>query len=310
MRVEVATRKSGITRTAHEEKLLCQFAGNTGFLCGHFCTYCSTPTILRIQIRKLGFDPYEKGLCIVDPNTPERLAYDACHKQKRGLIEICPLVDAWPPEARKYDLGRRCLEAILCQPGWTVRILTKSAAVRKDFDLIQKYKDRVLLGLSITGTPENSQIMSVVEPYASSNPERLAVMQEAYARGLRTYGMLCPPMPGIADSAEQIEELVRFAVEYGAKEIFVEPVNLRGRGLELTQQALVSSGYKDEAAAVESIRTNKGWSRYATRLVSNVQQSVRKLYDISHLRFLLYPSRLTENDVAQIKQDDGGVIWL
>ena len=279
-------------------------------LCGHGCTYCSTPTILRIQIRKLGFDPYEKNLCIVDPTTPERLAHDACHKRKRGLIELCPLVDAWSPEARKYDLGRRCLEAILCQPGWTVRILTKSAAVRKEFDLIQKYRDRVLLGLSITGTPGKSDIMSVIEPYASSNPERLAVMQEAHARGLRTYGMLCPLLPGIANSPDQIEQLVKFAVEYEAEEIFVEPVNLRGRGLELTQQALASSGYKDEAVAVESIRTNKGWSRYTTQLISNVQRSVRKLYDISHLRFLLYPSRLTEEDVAQIRQDDAGVVWL
>lgn len=310
MRTVIATRKCGITRTAHEEKLLCQFAGNTGFLCGHFCTYCSTPTILRIQIRKLGFDPYEKDLCIVDPTTPERLAHDAGHKRKRGLIELCPLVDAWSPEARKYDLGRHCLEAILCQPSWTVRVLTKSTAVRKDFDLIEKYRDRILFGLSITGTPDKTDIMSVVEPYASSNPERTAVMREAHARGLHTYGMFCPLLLGIADSADQIEQLVRSAVEYGAEEIFVEPVNLRGHGLELTQEALANNGYKDAAAAVESIRTNEGWSRYATQLVSNVQQSVRKLYDISRLRFLLYPSRLTEEDAARIRRDDEGVIWL
>ncbi len=122
--------------------------------------------------------------------------------------------------------------------------------------------------------------------------------------------MLCPLLPGIANSPEQIEESVRFAVEYGAEEIFVETVNLRGRGLELTQQALARSGYKDEAVAVESIRTNKGWSRYTTQLISNAQRSVRKLSDISRLRFLLYPSRLTEEDAAQIKQDDAGVVWL
>ncbi len=122
--------------------------------------------------------------------------------------------------------------------------------------------------------------------------------------------MLCPLLPGIANSPEQIEESVRFAVEYGAEEIFVETVNLRGRGLELTQQALARSGYKDEAVAVESIRTNKGRSRYTTQLISNAQRSVRKLSDISRLRFLLYPSRLTEEDAAQIKQDDAGVVWL
>jgi DNA repair photolyase len=310
MRIETATRQCGITRTAHEEKLLCQFAGNTGFLCGHFCTYCSTPTILRIQIKKLGFDPYEKNLCIVDPTTPERLAHDARHKQKRGLIELCPLVDAWAPEALKYDLGRRSMEAILCQPGWTVRILTKNAAIRKDFDFIEKHKDRVLFGLSITGTPDKSDIMSVIEPHASSNSERIAVMQEAHTRGLRTYGMLCPLLPGIANSPEQIEQLIKLAVEYGAEEIFVEPVNARGRGLKLTQKTLESNGYTYEAACIQSIRHKENWSWYVSQLVKNTQKSVRHLYDLRKLRFLLYPSKLEAQDLDRIKQDGAGVIWL
>jgi hypothetical protein len=37
--------------------------------------------------------------------------------------------DAWSPEAQEHDLGRRCLAAILSQPGWTVRVLTKNDAV-------------------------------------------------------------------------------------------------------------------------------------------------------------------------------------
>ena len=69
MRVEIAARKCGIP-PGHEEKGLCQFAGNTGFLCRHFCTYYSTPTTLRMRIKKLEFDPFEKNLCIVDPSTP------------------------------------------------------------------------------------------------------------------------------------------------------------------------------------------------------------------------------------------------
>jgi len=80
--------------------------------------------------------------------------------------------------------------------------------------------------------------------------------------------------------------------------------------LKLTQQAMVNSGYEDEAAAIKSVRTQKGWSRYTTRLISNVQRSVRKLSDISRLRFLLYPSRLTEEDIARIRQDDAGVVRL
>lgn len=66
-----------------------------------------------------------------------------------------------------HDLGRRCLDAVLSQPGWTVRILTKNAAVVRDFDLIERYRNRVLVGLSLTATEERSHVIAVLEPNAS-----------------------------------------------------------------------------------------------------------------------------------------------
>lgn len=41
------------------------------------------------------------------------------------------MTDAWSPEAQEHDLGSRCLEAILAESAWMVRILTKNAAVRR-----------------------------------------------------------------------------------------------------------------------------------------------------------------------------------
>ena len=49
---------------------------------------------------------------------------------------------------------------------------------------------------------------------------------------------------------------------------------------------------------------------YVVDLVQNLQRSVRQLYDIHKLRFLLYPSGLTARDADLIHQDDAGVIWL
>ena len=94
-------------------------------------------------------------------------------------------------------------------PGWSVRILTKNAAVARDFDLIEQHRNRVLLGLSITATPDKARIISAIEPGASSIPERLAVMREACKRGLRTYAMLCPLLPGTADASKQIDQMIR-----------------------------------------------------------------------------------------------------
>jgi len=257
-----------------------------------------------------GENPFKFGYAIIDPNTHKRVEKDAKRIKKRGLAQLCTTVDAWAPEAQEFDLGRKCLKAVLSQPGWTVRILTKNAAVLKEFDLIEKYKNRVLIGMSITATLDKSNVISTIEPHASSIQERMIVLREAHARGFRTYAMFCPLLPGIADSPEQIDQLIQFASEVGAEEIFIEPVNPRGPGLIMMQEALKSKGYRFEAAHIESIRTKENWSWYVTRLIKNVQRSVHKMYDLRKLRFLLYPSRLESQDCARIEQDDAGVVWL
>lgn len=305
--------KTGITRTIDfEKKLLALFGVTCGIKCGNGCLYCYMSSLLRMHpaFAQIGKNPFATGYAVVDPDTPNRVARDACRKRHRGMVQLCIFGDAWAQEAVQYDIGRRCLEAILSQPGWSVRILTKNAVVAKDFDVIERYSDRILFGMSITSTPDKAGQTAIIEPNASSISERTAVMKKAHKCGVRTYAMLCPLLPGIADSPDQIEQLVKSAVEYGAQEIFAEPVNTRGPGLKVTQGALAKNGYKDEADAIKSIRNQKGWSRYATQLISNVQRSVRKLSDISRLRFLLYPSRLTEEDAARIRRDDAGVIWL
>ena len=313
MNIYRTTLTTGISRTKEfERKRLASFAVNVGTKCGHSCCYCSTGALLRMHhsFKEAGRSPFDNDYAIIDPSTPDRVADDARRKQQRGLVQLCTTVDAWAPECQQYHLGRRCLEAILAQPGWTVRILTKNAALAEDFDIVAKDRDRVLVGTSITAAPSKSAIMALIEPNASSNLERMAVMQNASALGLRTYAMLCPLLPGIADLPDQIDELVRFAVDCQVEEIFVEPVNSRGPGLHRCQEALEAAGYDAEAEAIKNIRRQRNWSRYVVRLLANVQRSIRTHADINKLRFLLYPSRLLPDELAAIRNDDEGVIWL
>jgi DNA repair photolyase len=305
--------KTGISKTPEfAKKGLADYAINVGLKCNHDCLYCSSGAMLRTHkaFRELKENPFSFGYAIVDPSTPERVDRDAARIRKPGLVQLCTTVDAWAPEAQEHDLGRRCMEAVLSWPGWTLRILTKNAAVSKDFDLIERYKDRVLVGLSITGTPDQDEIINILEPNASSIRERMSVMVEAAARGFRTYGMLCPLLPGIADASEQIDQLVKFAADCRVEEIFAEPVNPRGPGLRLCQEALEQWGYDKQAQAIAQIRSRKLWSEYVVRLVQNVQTSVRKHSSIEKLRFLLYPSNLLPEHNTAIQQDGEGVVWL
>ncbi|MEI8194497.1 MAG: radical SAM protein [Phycisphaerae bacterium] len=305
--------KTGITRAPEfERKCLATHAINVGLKCGHECAYCPNGALFYTQpaFRQFGLTPSSHDYCIVDPTTPERVARDAKRLQKRGLIQLCAFSDAWAPECQSHALGRRCLQAILTEPEWTVRILTKNASVRDDFELIHRYRDRVRVGISITVTPEKGGIMAVLEPYASTIQERMLALLEARARGLRTYAMLCPLLPGIADAPEQIDRLVQFARDIGAEEIFVEPVNARGNSLKYSQGLLVKAGFVREAAALAGIRHQSAWSAYVVNLIHKVQQSVRRYSEIARLRLLLYPTRLLPGHIRQIQQDDAGVVWL
>ena len=313
VRVHHTALTSGISRTKEfEKKGLAAFSVNVGTKCGHDCSYCSTGAMLRMHdsFRQAGEDPFGGGYAIVDPSTPERVAADAKRIKVRGLIQLCTTVDAWAPEAQADAIGRRCLEAILSEPGWTVRILTKNAAVLNDFDVIERYRDRVLVGISLTATESNANLASVIEPNASTIRERMHALQEAHRRGLRVYGMLCPLIPGVACRQSDLEELISFSLECGAEEIFAEPINGRGPGLRKTAEQLGVAGFSKAAEEVNRVRSQEEWSHYTVGLLKGIRQVLAARQAADKLRFLLYPKRLTPADREWVQNNMLGVKWL
>ena len=313
VKVHHTTLTTGIARTKEfEKKGLAAFSVNVGTKCGHDCSYCSTGAMLRMHksFRQAGEDPFGGGYAIVDPSTPERVAADAKRIKVRGLIQLCTTVDAWAPEAQEHGLGRRCLEAILSEPGWTVRILTKNAAVLRDFDLIERHRDRVLIGISMTATESKSNLAAVIEPNTSTIPQRMHALREAHRRGLRVYGMLCPLIPGVASSRTDLEELIDFSLECGAEEIFAEPINGRGPGLKRTAEKLSAAGFSTAAEGVNRVRSQEEWSHYTVGLLKDIRQVLAARQAADKLRFLLYPSRLTSADREWVQRNMLGVKWL
>jgi hypothetical protein len=73
---------------------------------------------------------------------------------------------------------------------------------------------------------------------------------------------------------------------------------------------LRENGFGTEAEAVHAIRQAKHWSPYVAKLVADVQIAMRKCSSTDKLRFLLYPTGLSDNDLARIRADDSGVVWL
>jgi DNA repair photolyase len=310
------SKKGGISETPEfEKKGLCNFAVNVGLICGHQCTYCSSGAMLRTHptFADIQQTSFRKGYAIVDPDTLARISQNPPKLTKEDVVQLCTMDDAWSPEAQKHGLGRKCLEFLLEETPAQVRILTKNSAVTDDFDVIKKYRKRVIVGLS-TGIPASREdAAEAVEPNASPVRDRLAALKKASRMGLRTYGMLCPCLPGVADGQEAIEEMFDAVLECNVEDIWLEPVNPRGSGLKLTSAALRDAGLEVDAEAVDTIRKEVNWSVYTTALIKTAIGVADSLGVLDKLHILLYPSDLRDEDKAKLKRCKRGkrcIIWL
>jgi len=307
--------KIGIERTSEfEKKLLATHAVNVGLKCGHGCYYCYTPSLLRTHyfFKEIGKSPYERGYSIVDPNVVSRVAKDVKKIHKDDMVMVCTYTDAWAPEPRKFNLGRRILETLLKQGEFQVRILTKNTSIKKDFDFLKKYSEKVMLGFSITALP-NKKAIRILEPNAPRNKDRISTLIEARNKyNLRTYAMLCPCLPKITSSYSSLKDLMLSILPAQPEDIWLEPINSRGPILCNISDTLQKHGYYKIARALDNIRHRDEWSRYALTLTQNSLNAASKLNLLDKLHILLYKTNLQERHIETLKKSDTNrnIVWL
>ena len=294
-----------------ERKGLATHGVECGFKCAHACKYCSVPANIRMHgvFKAAGKSAFEDGYAIIDTQLGDRIGSEL-KLGKDDTVIISSLSDAWDPVAQRYDTGRKVLQAVLENTQATVRILTKNAAVIRDFDLVEQYRDRVMVGLSITGLPEHDSMIQAVEPFASPVSERIRAMDLAHSNGFRCFAMFCPLLPGPASQPETLHRLFQMARDWNAEGVWLEGVNARGKALPDTEQALRDAGYSSAADAVKHVRNRRNWSSYVRELTVRAQAAARSAGLIDNLRVLNYRSSFTEEDVVAINTDATGVIWL
>jgi len=127
-------------------------------------------------------------------------------RAKRGVIWIASVCDPYQPLEERYGLTRKCVE-ILTRYDFPVLIQTKSARVRRDLDVIRRLKD-VEVGFTIA--TEDEKIARLFEPKASPVGERLDVLREFRAAGIRTFAFAGPLLPG---NPERLGELLAGAAD-------------------------------------------------------------------------------------------------
>jgi len=177
------------------------YAMNPYVGCSHSCRYCYAAFMRRFTGHK------EKWGEFVDVkiNAPELLAREI--KRKRmGRVWVSGVCDPYQAAEKKYKLTKRCL-AIFLENQWPVTIQTKSALVLRDIEILEKFKD-IEVGFSITTADE--KIRKLFEPGASPIKERIHALDVLHSRGIRTFAMIAPILPG----AEGLIEELRGKVDY------------------------------------------------------------------------------------------------
>ena len=182
--------------------------------CQHSCAYCYVPNVLRIKRNDWG------NFVDVRTNIPSVLSKELRTK-KFGVVAISTVTDPYQPIENKYKLTRYCLEQLLVHD-FLVCIQTKSDLVTRDIDVISKFsKTEVMFSIGTLNDNERK----ILEPFSSPIQNRLDALKKISSEGIETSVFFGPIYPTVKIS--DISTIVDTFVQFGAKEIMVDKLNLK-----------------------------------------------------------------------------------
>jgi len=182
--------------------------------CEHGCVYCfARPTHAYLGLSP-GLD-FETKL-LAKPDAPELLEKElAASGYEPRMIAIGTNTDPYQPIEREYKIMRGILE-VLERAGHPVGIVTKSALVTRDIDILQRMAKRNLVKVALSVTTLDPKLARTMEPRASTPPKRLEAIRLLAQAGIPATVMVAPVIPALNDS--EIERILDAAAQAGAKE--------------------------------------------------------------------------------------------
>ncbi len=179
--------------------------------CEHGCIYCfARPTHAFLGLSP-GLD-FETKL-FAKTNAAEALTRElADPAYKVETIAIGTNTDPYQPIEKRYRIMRRILE-VLSAANHPVGIVTKSALVLRDLDILASMAERGLVKVALSVTTLDAKLARAMEPRASTPSLRLDTLQKLTAAGVPTSVMVAPVIPGLTDM--EIEKILERASAAG-----------------------------------------------------------------------------------------------
>ena len=178
--------------------------------CEHGCVYCfARPSHAFLELSP-GLD-FETKL-FAKTNAVERLRAELAKPgHVPSPIALGINTDGWQPIERDYRLTRELLQ-VLSDAHHPVHIVTKSALVVRDLDLLSDMARRRLVEVHLSVTSLDNRLSAKLEPRAAAPHARLKTIRALADAGVPTGVLVAPVIPMITDmDLERILEACRDA---------------------------------------------------------------------------------------------------
>src|SRR5213079_3406234 len=155
------------------------------------------------------------------------LRQELCKVKPGEDIALGTATDPYQPIEKKLEITRAILQEISRHSGLEVGIVTKSAMVARDIDVLREVAKNNRISVSFTVTTVDAELARILEPRAPRPDLRLEALKKLREAGIRA-GVICAPvLPGITDGPKQLEAVVKAAADGKAGHIYANPLFLK-----------------------------------------------------------------------------------
>lgn len=173
--------------------------------CSHGCIYCDSRSVCY-QINH-DFEDIE-----VKRNAPLILEAQLQRRRKRCMIGTGSMCDPYIPLEEELQITRQCLKLIE-RYGFGLAVLTKSARILRDLDLLQAINEQTKCVVQMTLTTFDEELCRKLEPRVSTTIERVRVLQVMHDCNIPTVVWLSPFLPFINDTEENLRGLLNYCIQ-------------------------------------------------------------------------------------------------
>lgn len=234
-------------------------------------------------------------------NAPWLLKQELTKLKPGTEIALGTATDPYQPLERRQRITRSILEVFARTRGFSLGIVTKSALITRDLELLEEVSRLHKLTIHLTVTTMNTDLARVLEPRAPRPDLRISTVARLRSAGLRA-GILCSPlMPGITDSRSSIAAVGKAAAEAGASFMAAGPLFLKPCSLPTFFQ-FVKEHFPAQLTAYERRYQDSAFvSPEYRKRVAEVVESVCREYKLGRRYQQMPPAREMPAPAAELQ---------